>query len=63
LNAPSHAKDRVAATLNRLADLRGLPQSITVDHGPDFEGRVLDAWAYARGVRLTLTEDPIPLRG
>jgi len=46
------AGTRVAATLDRLAELRGLPQSITVDHGPEFEGRVLDAWAYARGVRL-----------
>jgi putative transposase len=30
---------RVAATLYRLAELRGLPKSITVDHGPEFEGR------------------------
>jgi len=29
----------------RLRDLRGLPSSITVDHGPEFEGQVLDAWA------------------
>ncbi len=27
---------RVAATLDRLAELRGLPRSITVDHGPEF---------------------------
>lgn len=37
---------RVAAVLERLADLRGLPSSITVDHGPEFEGQVLDIWAY-----------------
>lgn len=37
---------RVKAVLERMADLRGLPQSITVDHGPEFEGQVLDAWAY-----------------
>jgi len=35
---------RVTAVLDRLADLRGLPLSITVDHGPEFEGQVLDAW-------------------
>jgi putative transposase len=29
---------RVATVLDRLADLRGLPLSITVDHGPEFEG-------------------------
>jgi putative transposase len=44
---------RVVAVLERLADLRGLPLSITVDHGPEFEGQVLDAWAYPAGVRLS----------
>ena len=43
----------MVAVLERLADERGLPASITVDHGPGFEGQVLDAWAYARGVRLS----------
>jgi putative transposase len=43
---------RVVAVLERLRDLRGLPSSITVDHGPEFEGRVLDAWAYQSGVDL-----------
>jgi hypothetical protein len=43
---------RVVAVLDRLADTRGLPASITVDHGPEFEGQVLDAWAYANGVVL-----------
>lgn len=33
---------RVKAVLQRLADTRGLPRSITVDHGPEFEGQVLD---------------------
>jgi putative transposase len=32
---------------------RGLPRSITVDHGPEFEGQVLDAWAYERCVTLS----------
>lgn len=44
---------RVKAVLERLADTRGLPRSITVDHGPEFEGQVLDAWAYERGVQLS----------
>ena len=30
----------------------GLPESITVDNGPEFSGRVLDLWAYRRGVKL-----------
>src|SRR6202051_5375169 len=37
----------------QLADARGLPRSITVDHGPEFEGHVLDAWAYCSNVQLS----------
>jgi putative transposase len=43
----------VKAVLQRLADTRGLPRSITVDHGPEFEGQVLDSWAYETGVQLS----------
>jgi putative transposase len=43
---------RVAAVLDRLAADRGLPESITVDHGPEFDGQVLDEWAYRNHVRL-----------
>ena len=39
--------------LDRLADTRGLPQSITVDNGPEFDGQVLDQWAYRRAVQLS----------
>src|SRR4051812_20487915 len=44
---------RVQAVLERLADTRGLPQSITVDNGPEFDGQVLDKWAYRRAVQLS----------
>ena len=44
---------RVQAVLDRLADGRGLPQSITVDNGPEFDGQVLDKWSYRTGVRLS----------
>jgi putative transposase len=43
---------RVARVLDRLHATIGLPQSIVVDNGPEFAGRTLDAWAYARGVTL-----------
>lgn len=52
---------RVVAVLERLADVRGLPASITVDHGPEFEGKALDAWAYARGVRLSFIRPGKPI--
>lgn len=44
---------RVKAVLDRLADTRGLPQSITVDNGPEFDGKVLDQWSYRTGVQLS----------
>ena len=37
---------RVTRVLGRLAIDRGLPELITVDNGPEFAGRILDAWAY-----------------
>ena len=30
--------------------MRGLPQLIVVDHGTEFPSRVVDPWAFARGV-------------
>lgn len=44
---------RVVAVLDQLAARRGrLPQSLVVDHGPEFISKALDAWAYQRGVQL-----------
>jgi putative transposase len=52
---------RVAAVLDRLADLRGLPEFITVGHGPEFEGQVLDAWAYENHVQLAFIRPGKPV--
>jgi len=52
---------RVVAVLERLAELRGLPGSITVDHGPEFESQALDAWAYKAGVRLAFIRPGKPV--
>lgn len=49
---PSIPSARVQAVLERLGDTRGLPQSITVDNGPEFDGKVLDQWSYRSGVQL-----------
>jgi putative transposase len=43
---------RVVRVLDRLLATRGLPQVIVSDNGPEFAGRVLDAWAYGTGVKL-----------
>ena len=52
---------RVVGVLERIADMRGLPESITVDHGPEFEGQVLDAWAYTERVRLAFIRPGKPV--
>lgn len=43
---------RVARVLERVALTRGLPDLITVDNGPEFISKALDAWAHANGVKL-----------
>lgn len=43
---------RVARVLGRLIDLRGQPELVVSDNGPEFAGRLLDAWAYQRGLKL-----------
>jgi putative transposase len=43
---------RVARVMEELRDQRGLPQKIVTDNGPEFAGKVLDAWAYSRDVKL-----------
>lgn len=52
---------RVARVLDRLATAHGLPQTIVVDNGPEFAGRTLDAWAYARGVTLRFIRPGKPI--
>lgn len=38
-----------------------MPESITVDHGPEFEGQVLDEWAYRNRVRLAFIRPGKPI--
>jgi len=43
---------RVCRELALIAAVRGLPQLIVMDNGPEFTGKALDAWAYQVGVKL-----------
>ena len=43
---------RVVECLERVAELRGYPQSITVDNGTEFCSRAVDGWAHRKGVKL-----------
>ena len=42
----------VAAALEKVSEEIGLAQTITVDNGPEFAGKLLDAWAYGNGIEL-----------
>jgi putative transposase len=52
---------RVVSVLERLAEVRGLPEVITIDNGPEFAGRVLDEWAYRKGVKLSFIRPGKPM--
>jgi putative transposase len=43
---------RVVAVLALLVAMRGKPQSIRIDNGPEFISKALDAWAFEHGVAL-----------
>jgi putative transposase len=52
---------RVVTVLERLAEYRGLPEVITVDNGPEFIGKALDARAYGKGIRLNFIRPGKPI--
>ena len=52
---------RVSRVLDWLSMTRTLPESITVDNGPEFAGMVLDRWAYAKSVRLAFIRPGKPV--
>jgi len=52
---------RVVSVLDRLADIRGLPETITIDNGPEFAGHALDEWAYRKGVKLNFIRPGKPI--
>jgi putative transposase len=52
---------RVVSVLERLSETRGLPEAITIDNGPEFTGKVLDKWAYRKGVKLNFIRPGKPI--
>jgi putative transposase len=54
--------ERVVRSLEELAISRGLPKEIVCDNGPEFAGRVLDIWAYSRGVMLRFIDPGKPVQ-
>lgn len=51
---------RVVSVLERLAESRGLPKSVTVDNGPEFVSKVLDEWAYRKQLQLRFIQPGKP---
>jgi putative transposase len=52
---------RVVSVLEKLGELRGLPEVITVDNGPEFAGKALDEWAYRCGIKLSFIRPGKPI--
>lgn len=52
---------RVVRVLDGLAVTRGLPETITIDNGPEFAGKALDEWAYEKGVTLQFIRPGKPI--
>jgi len=53
---------RVARALEEIGAGRGYPKQIMTDNGPEFTGSALDAWAYARDVKLHFIEPGKPMQ-
>jgi putative transposase len=53
--------ERVVRVLEQLRVARGLPARITVDNGPEFQSRALDAWAHQHGVHLQFSRPGKPV--
>lgn len=52
--------ERVTRVLSCLVDLRGKPDRLVMDNGPEFTGHRLDQWAYENGVTLEFIEPGKP---
>ena len=53
---------RVVRVLERLGELRGLPEVLVTDNGPEFAGQALDVWACERGVKLHFIQPGKPIQ-
>jgi putative transposase len=53
--------EQVAAVLERLKYIRGLPDVIQVDNGSEFISKAMDKWAYDNGVKLSFSRPGKPV--
>ncbi len=59
--APTWRGEDVAAVLETVVQSRGVPASITVDNGTEFQSRAMDAWAYRRQTTLVFIRPGKPV--
>jgi putative transposase len=57
----SQTGEKVVVQIERLALLRGVPESITTDNGGEFAGKAMETWAYKNGVKLDLIRPGKPV--
>lgn len=60
--APSLPAQRVVRVPERVLDERGTPQRITVDNGPEFISRTVDALAYQRKIIMDFIQPGKPMQ-
>ncbi len=60
--APSLPAYRVVRVLDRLREAGATPQRITVDNGPEFISRLVDAWAYEHKVTMDFIQPGKPMQ-
>ncbi len=53
-------RSRVSTVLDRISMKRGYPEEILTDKGPEFTSKVMDAWAYIRGITHRFIEPEKP---
>ena len=58
--AASISGEQVVRSLEAASHRYGLPERISVDNGPEFVSKALDAWAYRRGVQLIFSRPGKP---
>lgn len=52
--------EMVTSVLDDVAEVRGFPERIKVDNGPEFISKALDAWAYFKNVDLDFSRPGKP---
>ena len=56
------SNEKQLKALEERREVRGLPERILTDNGPEFTGRAMDQWAHARDVKRQFIEPGRPMQ-